>query len=139
MSAFFSEVDLIEEHENILGRRAELLEQMKRHREEMRTERRRQMKEREEAHSRNTALLQDLQKIEDHLKGRWLQLPNLLLLETKYWASVEESLPAWEHFMLGKGPHPTDGPAHPPRSAKQKVGTAKDQGLPPRPKRRTAR
>nr|XP_040060570.1 uncharacterized protein C3orf14 homolog isoform X2 [Gasterosteus aculeatus aculeatus] len=111
-----------------LRRRAELLQQ--------RTEgsgeqlhRRRQAEECEAARRRNGALLQDLQQIEERLRGTWLPPPHLLALETRYWASVEESLPAWEDFFLGKGPHPAPGTVPPPRRAR----------LPPRQRPRTAR
>ncbi|XP_067444615.1 centrosomal protein 15 isoform X1 [Thunnus thynnus] len=134
------EMELIEKHEEIsLGRRAQLLEQMESHREQLQIQRKQQLREFEAARHRNNTLLQDLQKIEERLRGKQLPHPNLLALETKYWASVEESTPAWEHFLLGKGPHPTDDPGQPPRRAKQKPGTAKNQGLPPRPKPRSAR
>ncbi|KAI4827335.1 hypothetical protein KUCAC02_030737 [Chaenocephalus aceratus] len=53
--------------------------------------------------------------------------------EMRYWASVEGSLPAWEQFLLGKGPLPAPGPGHLPRRAKQRASTATDQGLPPAP------
>ncbi|XP_036955579.1 uncharacterized protein C3orf14 homolog [Acanthopagrus latus] len=129
------EMELIEKHEEILGRRAELLEQMEGRREQLKIERKQQLERSKAARHRNTTLLQDLQEIEDHLRGNGQPQPHLLALETRYWASVEESIPAWEHFLLGKGPHPTDGPAEPPRRA----STAKDQGRPPRPKPRTAR
>ncbi|XP_077948475.1 LOW QUALITY PROTEIN: centrosomal protein 15 [Gasterosteus aculeatus] len=144
------DTDLAEKHEQILRRRAELLQQ--------RTEgsgeqlrRRRQAEECEAARRRNGALLQvmragccrvpvkaltacslslqDLQQIEERLRGTWLPPPHLLALETRYWASVEESLPAWEDFFLGKGPHPAPGTVPPPRRAR----------LPPRQRPRTAR
>uniref|UniRef100_A0A3Q1GK66 Uncharacterized protein n=1 Tax=Acanthochromis polyacanthus TaxID=80966 RepID=A0A3Q1GK66_9TELE len=60
-----------------------------------------------------SVLMQDLQKIEDRLKARQLPHQNLSdgnivsLFQAMYWASVEEFLPAWENFLLGKGPHPT--------------------------------
>ncbi|XP_068567882.1 centrosomal protein 15 isoform X1 [Cebidichthys violaceus] len=132
------ETELIEIHEEILGRRAELLEQMESLREQLKIHRRQQVKESEAALHRNSSLLQDLQKIEERLRGGPRPRPQLLALETRYWASVEESLPAWEHFLLGKGPHPTHGPGQPLRRAKQKASTARGQGLPPRPKPRTA-
>uniref|UniRef100_A0A3P8UAB9 Uncharacterized protein n=1 Tax=Amphiprion percula TaxID=161767 RepID=A0A3P8UAB9_AMPPE len=132
-------VRFIEKHEQILGRRAELLEQMKVHRDFLNIQRTEHVKQCEAAGSRNASLLQDLQKIEDRLKGRQLPHRNLLALEAMYWASVEEFLPAWENFLLGKGPHPTDISGPPPRRAKQKPGTAKNQDLPPHPKLRTAR
>ncbi|XP_029287951.1 centrosomal protein 15 isoform X3 [Cottoperca gobio] len=112
---------------------------MESRREQLKIQRRQQAKESEAARHRNSTLLQDLQKIEDRLRGRPLPRPALLAMETQYWASVEESIPAWEHFLLGKGPHPTHGLGHLPRRGQQKAGTAKHQGLPPRPKPRTAR
>ncbi|XP_070759270.1 centrosomal protein 15 [Enoplosus armatus] len=133
------EVKLIEKHEEILGRRAELLEQMENRREQLEIRRTQRAKETEAARRRNTAMLQDLRKIEDRLRRRQPPRPSLLAQETRYWASVEESLPAWEHFLLGKGPHPTDGLGQPPSRAKRKSGAAKDRGLPPHPKPRTAR
>ncbi|KAM7423416.1 hypothetical protein PAMA_011125 [Pampus argenteus] len=139
MSTTLEEMELMEEHEEILGRRAQLLEQMESHREQLRIQRKQQLKESEAARLRNNTLLQDLQKIKERLRGKQLPHPNLLALETRYWMSVEESIPAWEHFLLGKGPHPTDDLAQPPRKAKQKPGTAKGLGLPPRPKARAAR
>uniref|UniRef100_UPI0037E7BAE7 centrosomal protein 15 n=1 Tax=Semicossyphus pulcher TaxID=241346 RepID=UPI0037E7BAE7 len=132
-------MELIEKHEEILERRAELLEQMESRREQLKIQRTKQVEKSEAARHRNITLLQDLQKIEDRLRGRQLPRPHLLALETRYWASVEQSVPAWEHFLLGKGPHPTDGPGQPPRRTKQTPSTAKGSGLPPRPKPRTAR
>ncbi|XP_069559344.1 centrosomal protein 15 [Brachyistius frenatus] len=133
------EMELIEKHEEILGRRAELLERTEGRREQPDVQRKRQGRECEAARRRNASLLQDLQRIEDRLRGRQLPHPSLLALETRYWMSVEESLPTWEHSLLGKGPHPTDGSRHSPHRTKQKPSTAKDHGLPPRPKPRTAR
>ncbi|XP_054473531.1 uncharacterized protein C3orf14 homolog isoform X2 [Anoplopoma fimbria] len=102
-------------------------------------QKRQEVKQSEAARHRNSTLLQDVQKIEDRLRGRQLPRPDLLALETRYWASVEESIPAWEHFLLGKGPHPAHVPGQSPRRAKQKPSTAKGKGLPPLPKPRTAR
>uniref|UniRef100_A0A8C6UR46 Uncharacterized protein n=1 Tax=Neogobius melanostomus TaxID=47308 RepID=A0A8C6UR46_9GOBI len=56
-------------------------------------DRRSQLREQAEAaHSRNQTLVQ----VTDDTEFR------------RYWASVEESVPAWEVFLLGKGPHPFD-------------------------------
>ncbi|XP_041633952.1 uncharacterized protein C3orf14 homolog isoform X2 [Cheilinus undulatus] len=112
---------------------------MESRREQMRNQKKKQAEESDAALERNAELLQDLQKIEDRLRGRQLPRPDVLALETRYWTSVEESIPAWENFLLGKGPHPTDGLEQPPRRAKQKPSTATDRGLPPRPKPRTGR
>uniref|UniRef100_A0A286YCQ6 Predicted gene, 49355 n=1 Tax=Mus musculus TaxID=10090 RepID=A0A286YCQ6_MOUSE len=32
--------------------------------------------------------------------------PSMLSLETRYWASVEEHIPKWELFLLGRAPYP---------------------------------
>ncbi|AWP03511.1 DUF4570 domain containing protein [Scophthalmus maximus] len=112
---------------------------MESRREQLTGLRRQRAKEGEAARRRNAALLQDLQRIEDGLRGRQLPHPRLLALETKYWVSVEESIPAWEHFLVGKGPHPTDGAGPTAMRAKQTASTAEDRGLPPRPKPRAAR
>ncbi|KAE8297854.1 putative protein C3orf14 [Larimichthys crocea] len=106
MSAFVpGQQELLDRHEDIQlaeltdvtdfisRRRAELLEQMK-------IQRKQQVEESEAAHHRNSTLLQDLQTVEDGLRGKQLPRPDLLALETRYWASVEESIPAWEHFLL---------------------------------------
>ncbi|XP_056293040.1 uncharacterized protein C3orf14 homolog isoform X3 [Pseudoliparis swirei] len=77
------DTELIEKHEGILGRRAELLEQMESLREQLKIQRRQQVEESEVARHRNSTLLQDLQKIEVRLKGRQLPRPNLLALEEK--------------------------------------------------------
>ncbi|KAM9860096.1 centrosomal protein 15 [Aulostomus maculatus] len=132
-------MELMEKHEEILVKRAQLLEQMESNREQLRIQRKQRVKESEAARHRNATLLQDLQKIEERLRERKLVHPNLLALETRYWASVEESVPAWENFLLGKGPHPTDDPAQSSRKAKPRHTSAQDGGLPPRPKPRHAR
>ncbi|XP_060926641.1 centrosomal protein 15 kDa [Limanda limanda] len=128
-------MDLPEKQEDISGRSAELLEEMGRRREQLNILRRRQVQEREAARHRNATLLQDLQKIEDGLRGAKLTHTHLLASETRYWVSVEESVPAWEHFLLGKGPHPIDGPGQTARRNKHNPSI----GLPPRPKPRAAR
>ncbi|XP_053299362.1 uncharacterized protein C3orf14 homolog isoform X2 [Pleuronectes platessa] len=122
-------MDILEKHEEISGRSEELLEGMGRCREQLNILRRQQVKECEAARQRNATLLQDLQKIEDGLRGAKLTHPHLLALETRYWVSVEESVPAWEHFLLGKGPHPIDGPGQTARRNKHNPSI----GLPPRP------
>ncbi|XP_029948632.1 centrosomal protein 15 isoform X2 [Salarias fasciatus] len=137
MSEFSAEeTDLMERHEHILSRRAELLQRMEAGQEPLTGHRKQQEKEAEAARHRNTLLLQDLQQLEDRLRGRQLPAPSLLAMETRYWASVEESVPSWEHFLLGKGPHPADG--HGPCPARR-GSAAKDRGLPPLPTHRPAR
>ncbi|XP_074532775.1 centrosomal protein 15 [Halichoeres trimaculatus] len=133
MSACFDqEHELFKTHE-------EILKQMESRREHLKSQTEKMLEESEAARQRNNALLQDMQQIEDRLRGRHLPRPDLLALETRYWTYVEESIPAWENFFLGKGPHPTDSPEEAATRTKQKPSTAKDRGLPPRPKPRTAR
>ncbi|XP_068599049.1 centrosomal protein 15 [Brachionichthys hirsutus] len=132
------EIELIEKHEEILQHRAELLERMEARREQLIVQKRRQVEESEAARHRNASLLQNLQKIENRLGQQHLQNPALLALEARYWASVEQSIPAWEKFLLFKGPHPTDGPEEPARRTKHTDRKAKDQGLPPWPKARAS-
>ncbi|XP_039972440.1 uncharacterized protein C3orf14 homolog isoform X3 [Xiphias gladius] len=75
-------MELFKKHGEILGRRAELLKQMENRREQLKILKKQWVKESEAAHHRNTALLQELQKIEDHLRGRGhLPHPNVLALE----------------------------------------------------------
>ncbi|KAF3689411.1 putative protein C3orf14 [Channa argus] len=139
MAAFLpEELELIEKHEEILEKRAELLEQMESRIEQLKILREQQVKLSEAARHRNSSLLQDLKEIEDGLRGRPMTHPNVLALEARYWASVEESIGSWEHFLLGKGPHPIDGPDQTARRGKQNPSTA-NRGLPPRPKPKTAR
>ncbi|KAK1901880.1 putative protein C3orf14 [Dissostichus eleginoides] len=116
-----------------LGKRAELMEQMEILREQLRVQRGRRGGKCEAAHLWNSNLLQDLQQVEDRLRGAQLPRPDLLAMKMRYWASVEGSLPAWEHFLLGKGLLPAPGPGHLPRRAKQRASTATDQGLSPPP------
>ncbi|KAK2821046.1 hypothetical protein Q5P01_024005 [Channa striata] len=140
MSASLPEdLELIEKHEQILEKRAELLEQMESRVEQLGILREQQAEASHAARRRNTSLLRDLKEIEDGLRVRKMPHPTVLALETRYWASVEESIPSWEHFLLGKGPHPTDPPDQAARRGEQKPSAANNQGLPPRPKRRSAR
>ncbi|XP_055016889.1 uncharacterized protein C3orf14 homolog isoform X2 [Boleophthalmus pectinirostris] len=94
---------------------------------------RHQHRERSEAaHRRNQKLLQELETLEHNLREAQLPSSSEQELESRYWASVEESIPAWEHLLLGKSPHhPTD--AAPAGGAKHKRRRTKDIGLPPLP------
>ncbi|KAK0139222.1 hypothetical protein N1851_024149 [Merluccius polli] len=62
---------------------------------------------------------------------------NRRLLETQYWGSVEDQLPTWRWFLLGKGPDPTDPSlGRPPRKAQQRSVAARDSRRPPLPRPR---
>ncbi|XP_061544488.1 centrosomal protein 15 kDa [Phycodurus eques] len=131
-------MEVFEKHEEILSSRAQLLEQMKSRRETLKIQSKQQCNKSEVARQRNNMLRQNVQKLENHLCGRPLHHPNVLALETSYWASVEKSIPIWEHFLLGKEPHPTDCAGPFPKRALQEHVTAKEHGLPPRPKSKPA-
>ncbi|KAM4625184.1 centrosomal protein 15 [Polymixia lowei] len=139
MSAVDDEVELSKKHEEILSRRTELLAQMETRHEQQKSKRKQQLMESQAAQERNARLLEDFQKIEERLRKRQLPDPDMLALETRYWASVEEQIPEWKLFLLGRGPHPTDAPDQPPRKPKQRSSTARNQSLPPRPKPRPAK
>ncbi|XP_037831377.1 uncharacterized protein C3orf14 homolog isoform X3 [Kryptolebias marmoratus] len=67
--------------ETSIRQRAELLEQMTVRRNQLIIQKEQQLKKREAARSRNTSLLQDLQKIEDCIRRRQMPHPNLLAME----------------------------------------------------------
>ncbi|XP_071983694.1 centrosomal protein 15 isoform X3 [Engystomops pustulosus] len=62
----------------------------------------------EAAHSRNQALLRDLREAEKSFKRSSNLGPNrnIVKLENRYWRSVEQELPKWEQFLLGKSQLP---------------------------------
>ncbi|XP_029906670.1 centrosomal protein 15 [Myripristis murdjan] len=166
MSAAADEAELHKKHEEILGRRAELLRQMESRaeppggrggrRQEARAEppggpRGRRQEARAEppggprgrrqearaARDRNSALLQDVQKLEERLRDVQRPRPDVQELETRYWASVERAVPRWEQILLGGTLHPAGAAAQTsPRGAKQRSGPSRDPGRPPRPKPR---
>ncbi|XP_019723251.1 centrosomal protein 15 [Hippocampus comes] len=129
-------MEAFERYEEILANRAQLLEQMESRRETLKMQSKQQFSKSEVARQRNSSLLQDVQKLENHLCGRPLHHPKVLALEARYWAFVERSIPIWERFLLGKEPHPTDCPGPLTKRVYQAHQRAKDHGLPPRPKSR---
>ncbi|KAB1264340.1 uncharacterized protein Cadr_000020519, partial [Camelus dromedarius] len=50
----------------------------------------------------------DIEAAEKSLQTRIhpLPRPEVVSLETLYWASVEEYIPKWEQFLLGRAPYP---------------------------------
>uniref|UniRef100_A0A8D2LEF1 Chromosome 3 open reading frame 14 n=1 Tax=Varanus komodoensis TaxID=61221 RepID=A0A8D2LEF1_VARKO len=73
------DIQLAKRHEEILSQRLVLLQQMESHLGDKEAEKTWQMQESSAAHKRNVALL-----------------------NTRYWAKVEESIPKWEPFFLGR-------------------------------------
>ncbi|XP_041047868.1 uncharacterized protein C3orf14 homolog isoform X2 [Carcharodon carcharias] len=85
MSYLAHEVELSKRHEEILGLRNTLLQQMENKLESQINEKKLQAVEFESVNERNASLL-----------------------KTKYWASVEEHLPKWEQFLLGQTKSPVE-------------------------------
>ncbi|XP_027807135.1 centrosomal protein 15 isoform X2 [Marmota flaviventris] len=84
MTSFFAqEVRLSKRHEEIVSQRLILLQQMQ-----------------NKFGNQNTEKGSQLQAAETAFKR------NLSLLKTRYWASVEEYIPKWEQFLLGRAPYP---------------------------------
>ncbi|XP_066528843.1 centrosomal protein 15 isoform X2 [Hoplias malabaricus] len=133
------EIQLSKKHEEILGRRAVLLQQMEMCYEQQKAKKKQQAMISEAAHERNMTVLEDLQKVEHCLQSRALPHPDVIKLQTCYWASVEQKLPEWETYLLGKGPAPVtemerSRGLHRPKGTRQDSSPARDKGRPPRPK-----
>uniref|UniRef100_A0A8C3RQZ0 Chromosome 3 open reading frame 14 n=1 Tax=Chelydra serpentina TaxID=8475 RepID=A0A8C3RQZ0_CHESE len=87
-----------------LSQRSVLLQQMENHLGDKKTEKTSQTQAADAAYKRNAALLNDIEAAEKRLQARvHLQPhPDIVKHETLYWASVEESIPKWEQFLLGR-------------------------------------
>ncbi|XP_012696592.2 uncharacterized protein C3orf14 homolog [Clupea harengus] len=135
------EFELSKKHEEILGKRAELLEQMEVRHQHQRAKKKEQTTLSKAAQERNAQLLGDLKTLEDKMRMKQPLHPDVLTLETRYWASVEEKLLEWEPFLLGRGPAPRHSRARSPRRRRQEKSVprdAQDRGLPPRPRKHPA-
>ncbi|XP_068265725.1 centrosomal protein 15 isoform X2 [Nyctibius grandis] len=77
------EIHLARRHEEILSQRSELLQQMETYLGDKKTKKTWQTQAADAAHKRNATLL-----------------------NTLYWASIKESLPKWEQFLLGRAEVP---------------------------------
>ncbi|XP_026577572.1 uncharacterized protein C3orf14 homolog isoform X1 [Pseudonaja textilis] len=124
------EIQLAKQHEEILSRRLVLLQQMESHLRDKDAEQAWHTQEADAAHKRNVSLLnllkrkmncgchfckrpsfqkilcmlQDIEAAAKNLQFRehLLLHPEIVNLETLYWAKVEESIPKWEPFFLGR-------------------------------------
>ncbi|KAJ1110130.1 hypothetical protein NDU88_007485 [Pleurodeles waltl] len=98
------EVELSRRHNDILSQRAVLLRQMETHLENFKSESESCREAYCAARVRNQTLLKDIELAERSLHGKTLLKfnPDVVNLETCYWASIEESIPRWEHFLLGR-------------------------------------
>uniref|UniRef100_A0A8C5TVE8 Chromosome 3 open reading frame 14 n=2 Tax=Malurus cyaneus samueli TaxID=2593467 RepID=A0A8C5TVE8_9PASS len=109
MSSYLAqEVRLARRHEEILSQRSELLQQMETYLRDKKTKKTWQTQAADAAHKRNAALLNDLEAAEKKLRERvnLLPHPNTVKLETLYLASIKDSLPKWEEFLLGRAEVP---------------------------------
>ncbi|XP_067287989.1 centrosomal protein 15 isoform X1 [Pseudorasbora parva] len=144
--AFYTheELELSQKHEDILGKRALLLQQMEAHNEQQKAKKKQQCLMSQAAKERNAQILEvDLQNAETNLQTRQLLHPDIINLETRYWASVERKLPEWEQYLLGKGQPPVSETGRLLRqqrlkTKKQDASAAQCRGKPPRPKPKTA-
>ncbi|XP_053157623.1 uncharacterized protein C3orf14 homolog isoform X5 [Hemicordylus capensis] len=98
------EVQLAKRHEEIVSQRLVLLQQMGDHLGDKDAEKTWQMQEADAAHKRNVVLLNAIEAAGEKLQSRehLLLHPDTVNLETRYWAKVEESIPKWEPFFLGR-------------------------------------
>ncbi|XP_006089105.1 uncharacterized protein C3orf14 homolog [Myotis lucifugus] len=107
-SLFAQEIRLSKRHEEIVSQRLKLLQQMESKFEDQNKEKASQIQAAEAAFKRNLSLLKDIEAAEKSLQT-WshpLPPPEVVSLETLYWASVEEYIPKWEQFLLGRAPYP---------------------------------
>lgn len=106
-SLFTQEIHLSKRHEEIVSQRLMLLQKMKNKFGDQSTERA-SLQATETASRRNLQLLQDIDVAEKTFQTKLTPHPQpaMLSLETRYWASVEEHVPKWEQFLLGKALDP---------------------------------
>ncbi|XP_077181122.1 centrosomal protein 15 [Paroedura picta] len=96
------EIQLVKRHEEILSQRIVLLQQMENHLGDREAEKTWQMQEADAAHKRNVVLLNDIEAAGKKLQAKNHPHLNIAILETLYWTKIEESIPKWEQFFLGR-------------------------------------
>ncbi|XP_012925118.1 uncharacterized protein C3orf14-like [Heterocephalus glaber] len=110
-SLFTQEICLSKRHKEIVSQRLMLLQQMENKFGDQNTEKASQLRlpiSAETAFQRNLSLLRDIEAAEKSLQSKIHPHPppEVVSLETRYWASVEEYIPKWEPFLLGQAPYP---------------------------------
>ncbi|EHB06784.1 hypothetical protein GW7_02267 [Heterocephalus glaber] len=107
-SLFTEEICLSKRHEEIVSQRLMLLQQMENKFGDQNTEKVSQLQAAETAFQRNLSLLKDIEAAEKSLQSkiRPHPPPEVVSLETRYWASVEKYIPKWEPFLLRQAPYP---------------------------------
>ncbi|XP_020832043.1 centrosomal protein 15 [Phascolarctos cinereus] len=109
MAYFAKEVRLTKKHEEILAQRLLLLEEMENDHGGQKTEKKASyVKAARLASKRNQSLLKDIRALEEKLekKVHLRSYPEMVNLQTLYWASVEEQAPKWEQFLSGRTQYP---------------------------------
>ncbi|XP_037019278.1 uncharacterized protein C3orf14 homolog isoform X1 [Artibeus jamaicensis] len=108
LSQAAQEIRLSKRHEEIVLQRLKLLQQMKSKFGDKNKEKASQIQAAEAAFKRNLSLLKDIEGAEKFLQARIHPFPppEVVSLETLYWASVEEYIPKWKQFLLGRVPYP---------------------------------
>ncbi|OCT85977.1 uncharacterized protein C3orf14 [Xenopus laevis] len=131
---FVTEAALSRRHKEIIAERAKLQEEMKVQSEQHENERKIFAQRDESANKRNQAILEDLQGFEQSLKRKLESRPDpvVLSLENKYWESVEQEIPKWERFLLGKASSPFGFKKSPEkRNHSQTLQSPRKKDLPP--------
>ncbi|KAM9592927.1 centrosomal protein 15 isoform 1-T2 [Trichechus inunguis] len=107
-SLFAQEVRLSKRHEEVVSQRLMLLQQMENKFGDQNTDKASQIQAAKAAYKRNLSLLNDIEAAAKSLQTRIhpLPRPEVVSLEARYWASVEEYIPKWEQFLLGRAPYP---------------------------------
>lgn len=113
MSSYLAqEVELGKKHEAILSQRGILLQQMEGNLEAHWDEKELRAVQAEAMLQRNMELRNDIKYAVEQLQTRRRTMefvhPDIVNLETHYWASIEDNIPKWEQFLLGKTKSPRD-------------------------------
>ncbi|CAI9159548.1 unnamed protein product [Rangifer tarandus platyrhynchus] len=107
-SLLTQEIRLSKRHEEIVSQRLMLLQRMENKPADQNKGKASQTQAANAALQRNVSLLKDIEAAEKSLQTRIHPVlpPEVAALETLYWASVEEYIPKWEQFLLGRAPYP---------------------------------
>uniref|UniRef100_A0A8C6E602 Centrosomal protein 15 n=1 Tax=Moschus moschiferus TaxID=68415 RepID=A0A8C6E602_MOSMO len=107
-SLLTQEIRLSKRHEEIVSQRLMLLQRMENKSEDQNKGKASSTQAAKAALQRNVRLLKDIEAAEKSLQTRIHPvLPSeVAALETLYWASVEEYIPKWEQFLLGRALYP---------------------------------
>ncbi|KAI5607058.1 hypothetical protein C0J50_7174 [Silurus asotus] len=133
------ELQLSKKHEEILGKRAVLLQQMEICNKQQKDKKKHQAAMSQVALERNAEIMEDFKNLEERFQTRPLLHPDVLKLQTCYWALVEQKLPEWESYLLGKSQAPLSAEmvSQGLKDTEKNSSPALSKGRPPRPKLRS--